>query len=295
MGIALLGRPCLSSLSPALLCAWEELCPSHPLNALPQCRGTVCLGGFDRSALFTVCVQAGWRTSDARSESLAASCCKACLSARLSTATTAYLLAAFHAVPISHVHRWASVYSGLVVTALAPLAAHTTHNHVPQGPSFTAFNASRLPADPRPGTGANALTSLRWCPDDAESITQWWVDGASHSSPPYASAQTHRWSACAPSRSHYPAAHLGHTPCTCSGEYKYDAAATCPAGLDVVVRCYESPPLSLNVRPTSLCTDPWTTSATISPRPGRTTMLVGEFDGASGGARGQVRAHMPMP
>ncbi|KAG2487945.1 hypothetical protein HYH03_013524 [Edaphochlamys debaryana] len=62
----------------------------------------------------------------------------------------------------------------------------------------------------------------------------------------------------------------------------------CSASTDVYVKCYASPPVTTTTEPPqSLCVDLWSSNARITPKPGSTTMLVGEIDDPSVGERAQ--------
>ncbi|KAG2482319.1 hypothetical protein HYH03_018741 [Edaphochlamys debaryana] len=53
---------------------------------------------------------------------------------------------------------------------------------------------------------------------------------------------------------------------------------TCLPAADLVIKCYSSPPFPPDAEPRGMCTDPWSSTAIITPSPRTTTMLVGEFD-----------------
>ncbi|PNW77782.1 hypothetical protein CHLRE_10g451500v5 [Chlamydomonas reinhardtii] len=114
-------------------------------------------------------------------------------------------------------------------------------------PSYMNFSTSGIP-DARPNYG---ITTIMNCPPGASSITQ-----------------------------------CGNF--TNDFERKWTLPSSCASpGLDVVVKCYQRPPLRTDVVSRSLCTDPWSTQSPISPEAGVTAMLVGEFDDQVVGDRSQ--------
>ncbi|KAG2485484.1 hypothetical protein HYH03_015758 [Edaphochlamys debaryana] len=65
------------------------------------------------------------------------------------------------------------------------------------------------------------------------------------------------------------------------------AGVTCNANNAVTIKCYAQPPVTSNVEPRGLCSDPWATKVSISPSSGSTALLVGDFDDPNSGSQAQ--------